>query len=96
MNEALSARCKCGQLGVACVGDPVRVSVCHCRDCQRRSGSALAAQIRFPIENVCVIGDYRSWARRFRGQRAARPALFGLRGAQTSLGRTDRRFEHHD
>ena len=63
MSEPVTARCQCGQLSVACQGDPARVSVCHCHDCQRRSGSAFAAQIRFPTENVRVTGDYRSWTR---------------------------------
>ncbi len=63
MSEAVTARCQCGQLSVECHGDPVRVSVCHCHDCQRRSGSAFAAQIRFPIETVRVSGDYLSWTR---------------------------------
>ena len=32
------------------------MSVCHCLDCQRRSGSALAAQVRFPRERVSIEG----------------------------------------
>lgn len=57
------ARCQCGQLSVSCSGEPARVSVCHCHDCQRRSGGAFAAQIRFPVENVRVSGESRSWTR---------------------------------
>ena len=60
---ALTARCFCGQLSVECRGDPARISVCHCHDCQRRSGSAFAAQIRFATDAVRVIGDSRSWTR---------------------------------
>lgn len=63
MTRALSARCQCGQFSATCAGEPVRVSVCHCDDCQRRSGSAFSAQIRFPIENVSVRGNYASWSR---------------------------------
>lgn len=59
----LIARCQCGALSVECRNAPVRISVCHCHDCQRRSGSAFAAQIRFPVENVRVIGESRSWTR---------------------------------
>ena len=29
-----------GQLTASCTGEPVRVSVCHCLDCQKRTGSA--------------------------------------------------------
>ena len=51
------AACRCGQLTVACTGEPVRVSVCHCLDCQRRSGSAFSAQARWPAGDVTVVGD---------------------------------------
>lgn len=57
------ATCACGALAVDCAGDPVRVSVCHCLDCQRRSGSAFAAQARFPTEHVIVTGEARQWRR---------------------------------
>jgi hypothetical protein len=50
------ASCSCGQLTAQVVGDPVRVSICHCLACQRRSGSVFAAQARFPRENVVVAG----------------------------------------
>jgi hypothetical protein len=59
----ITAKCQCGQLNVTCEGEPTRISVCHCHDCQRRSGSVFAAQIRFPTGNVRVSGDYRSWTR---------------------------------
>jgi hypothetical protein len=51
------ASCRCGQLSVTCTGEPVRVSVCHCYDCQRRSGSAFAVQARFPADAVTIDGD---------------------------------------
>ena len=56
------AGCRCGQLRLACAGDPIRVSVCHCLDCQRRSGSAFAAQARFPAEQVTVQGESQAYA----------------------------------
>ena len=34
-----TASCTCGQLSVRCVGEPQKVSLCHCLDCQRRTGS---------------------------------------------------------
>jgi len=42
-----------------CEGEPARVSVCHCLNCQQRSGSAFAAQARFPLDRVAVSGDLR-------------------------------------
>lgn len=50
------ATCSCGQLGVTCDGDPVRVSVCHCLNCQQRTGSAFGVQARFARERVTYFG----------------------------------------
>ena len=50
------ASCRCGALTATCVGEPVRISVCHCLDCQRRSGSAFSAQVRFPDDLLTVTG----------------------------------------
>lgn len=52
-----TATCRCGQLSIACTGEPARVSVCHCYDCQKRSGSAFAVQARFSADAVTVNGD---------------------------------------
>jgi hypothetical protein len=56
------ASCRCGQLTATCSGEPVRVSVCHCLNCQRRSGSAFAVQARFPAEQVRIEGLSKSWS----------------------------------
>jgi hypothetical protein len=37
-------RRSCGQLTARVTGVPVRVSVCHCLACQRRTGSVFGAQ----------------------------------------------------
>ena len=50
------AACSCGQLQAQVVGEPVRVSVCHCLACQRRTGSVFGAQARYPREAVTIIG----------------------------------------
>ncbi len=51
------ASCSCGQLRAEVLGEPIRVSVCHCHACQRRTGSAFGAQAVFPRESVAVTGD---------------------------------------
>jgi len=35
-----TASCSCGQLSISCRGEPQLVSLCHCRACQKRTGSA--------------------------------------------------------
>src|ERR687897_2429486 len=57
-----TATCRCGQLQARCEGEPVRVSVCHCLDCQKRTGSAFSAQARWPEEQVAVEGASKTWA----------------------------------
>ncbi|MES2899155.1 MAG: GFA family protein [Pseudomonadota bacterium] len=60
MNIRLAA-CSCGQLKARVLGDPVRVSICHCLACQRRSGSVFAQQARFPREQVEISGQSTSY-----------------------------------
>jgi hypothetical protein len=55
------ATCRCGALHATCIGEPVRVSVCHCLDCKKRSGSAFSAQARWPDDQVTITGEPRSW-----------------------------------
>jgi len=44
-------------------GEPLRVSVCHCLACQRRTGSVFAAQARFPKDAVSVSGASTEFSR---------------------------------
>ena len=51
-----TASCRCGQLRVTVSGEPIRVSVCHCLNCKKRSGSAFAVQARWPKNDVRIEG----------------------------------------
>ena len=57
------ATCSCGQLEVTVSAEPVRVSVCHCHECQKRTGSAFGAQARFAEGDVSVSGKTTQWTR---------------------------------
>ena len=50
------AQCACGQLSAVCSGEPIRVSVCHCLNCKRRTGSAFSWTSRWPAAAVTVEG----------------------------------------
>jgi len=52
-----TASCSCGQLLADVTGEPIRVSVCHCYACQRRTGCVFAAQARFAQEAVNIQGQ---------------------------------------
>jgi hypothetical protein len=57
------ASCACGQLSVSCQGEPVRISMCHCLECQKRTGSIFGVQARFPREKVAMEGRSTSFVR---------------------------------
>jgi hypothetical protein len=50
------ARCACGQLQAICSGDPHSVSLCHCRECQRRTGSIFGIAAFYSRESVALSG----------------------------------------
>jgi hypothetical protein len=56
--------CSCGQLKVTCEGEPIRVSICHCLACQRRSGGPFAQQARWATDKVTVEGTATTYVRR--------------------------------
>ena len=58
-----TASCRCGQLKATLTGEPVRVSVCHCLNCKKRSGSAFAVQARWPAEHVTIEGQSGSFVK---------------------------------
>lgn len=63
MNLVRTAACSCGQLTATVSGDPVRVSICHCLACQRRTGSVFGEQARFRREDVQVRGRSTEYVR---------------------------------
>ena len=49
-----AAKCHCSDLELVCVGEPKRVSMCHCIECQRRTGSAFSVAVFFKRSKVQV------------------------------------------
>lgn len=58
-----TASCSCGQLTATVSEDPIRVSICHCLACQRRTGSVFGAQARFRSEAVAIKGESKRYVR---------------------------------
>jgi len=50
------ASCSCGKLKAVVNGDPLRIAICHCEACQKRTGSVFSAQARFNRPDVVVSG----------------------------------------
>jgi len=57
------ARCACGQVTVETEGEPGAVVMCHCLDCQRRTGSAFGLGAYFSPGQVRISGATLSFAR---------------------------------
>ena len=57
------ASCSCGQLSLATSEEPLRVSICHCMACQRRTGSVFGAQARFRRSAVQITGSSSAYVR---------------------------------
>ncbi len=57
------ASCACGALKVRCLGEPAKVSLCHCFACQRRTGSTHSIAVFYPREKVAVDGEARRYVR---------------------------------
>jgi hypothetical protein len=57
------ATCACGNLRVACFGEPAKVSLCHCLACQRRTGSTYGIAAFFKRQDVRVDGPSKSYER---------------------------------
>jgi hypothetical protein len=57
------AACSCGQLNLTIEGEPARISLCHCLECQRRTGAVISNQARFRREQITFAGRSTAWTR---------------------------------
>ena len=57
------AKCACGALTARASGDPVRISVCQCLACKRRTGSAFSWNATWPEDRVERTGAATSFTR---------------------------------
>lgn len=49
--------CLCGSVRFVALGEPVRTLQCHCRACQRMTGSTSYAQSTYPMDAVQFSGE---------------------------------------
>jgi len=59
MAQIISGGCACGAIRFECSLAPVLMVNCHCRDCQRASGTAYAAVLTVPKAGVQMRGEPR-------------------------------------
>src|SRR4051794_23968686 len=53
----LDGRCLCGAVEYSCEADPLFMAVCHCRDCQRQTGSAFSVVVGAPEQAFELQGE---------------------------------------
>lgn len=58
-----TASCTCGQLKISCYGEPQLVALCHCLDCQRRTGSSYGIGAFYAREKAKAEGDAKTFRR---------------------------------
>jgi hypothetical protein len=53
----IDGHCHCGRITFAAEVDPAAVTICHCTDCQRLTGSAFRANVVAPAAHFVLRGD---------------------------------------
>jgi hypothetical protein len=58
-----TARCACGHLSIIALGEPRKVSACHCQACQHRTGSAFGVAVFYEREQTVRSGASQTYIR---------------------------------
>lgn len=59
----LNGGCLCGLVRYEITGEPIFAGLCHCRDCQRSSGSAFAPYLGIRAADFRLSGEVRRYAK---------------------------------
>ena len=57
MEVAHTGGCVCGAVRFTATGEPLRVTICHCTWCQRRTGTAFGTEVVFEQGQVAFSGE---------------------------------------
>ena len=52
----IKGSCRCGKVSFTSSADPIFVGVCHCRACQKSTGSAYATVVAVPAASIILSG----------------------------------------
>jgi hypothetical protein len=63
MVEGMTGQCVCGEVSFEVIGEPKRITICHCKWCQRRTGSAFGVEVVFDASDVVINDEAVSWYR---------------------------------
>jgi hypothetical protein len=59
---ALNGGCLCGSVRYSTAAKPVMSGICHCRDCQKFTGSAFGALVAVPKSELTIEGSVKTFA----------------------------------
>ncbi len=59
----ITGGCLCGAVRYSADAAPTFVGICHCRDCQKYTGSAFAAVVALPKSALTVSGEMKSFTK---------------------------------
>ena len=52
-----SGGCVCGKVRFTAIGEPLRVTICHCKWCQRRTGTAFGIEVVYDRDKINFVGE---------------------------------------
>ena len=58
-----SGGCLCGAVRYRVTAEPALVGVCHCRDCQKFTGSAFSFLVAVPLASLETTGTFKTFAK---------------------------------
>ena len=57
----MTGGCLCGQVRYSASADPAMVAVCHCKNCQKQTGTAFSVLVGVPKAAVSVHGNLKTF-----------------------------------
>ena len=56
-----TGQCLCGEVCYTLTGEPIATAVCHCKNCQRQSGSAFSLVVIARSSKVAIVGGLKTY-----------------------------------
>lgn len=61
MSKKITGGCRCGGVKYEITAEPIMAGNCHCRDCQKATGSTHMPAIAFPADAMTITGEPRTY-----------------------------------
>jgi hypothetical protein len=63
MSAPYTGGCQCGSVRYVVTTEPIRLAACHCKECQRQSGSAFGMSMLVKRDSLTVTGPTKQFVR---------------------------------